>query len=143
MDRLDLSFPRQLKQYDELGCRLLMRCFKYEFFGSRATRRIRKMCDEFFVNCDNFLPVSDCIPLDTINPFEEHEETFSGPETGRGFAALKARHREELRQEAIFCPLAAERLAKELEEDSRQKALTRCQSAESELARRSDLGVAL
>ncbi len=54
-DRLDLSFPRQLKQYDKLGCALLLKSFKHHFLGSKDARLTREWCEAFFSDNDNFV----------------------------------------------------------------------------------------
>jgi hypothetical protein len=53
-DRLDLSVPRQIMHYDKLGSRLLLRSFKQCFF-ERDVRLTKRVCEEFFENCDNFI----------------------------------------------------------------------------------------
>ncbi len=47
-DWLDLSFIRRLTNYDKLGYRLMMRDFKYYYFGSKEKRLTKKLCEEFF-----------------------------------------------------------------------------------------------
>ena len=54
---LDLAFPRSLRQYDKLGCRLLLRKFKQYFLGSTKARLTKQRCESFFANSNNFLEV--------------------------------------------------------------------------------------
>ena len=54
-DHLDLSFPRRLKAYDKLGYRLLLRKFRYYFFGRGRVPLTKKRCEEFFEDQSNFL----------------------------------------------------------------------------------------
>jgi hypothetical protein len=51
---LDLSVARRFKSYDKLGGRILLRAFKYYFFGSEDIRRTKQRCEEFFSNENNF-----------------------------------------------------------------------------------------
>jgi hypothetical protein len=55
-DHLDLSVVRQTKRYDKLGHKLLLKTFRYYFFGKENASLTRKRCEEFFNNERNFLP---------------------------------------------------------------------------------------
>jgi hypothetical protein len=70
-DRLDLSFPRQLSQYDKLGGRLLLGCFKHYFLGNPDARLTRRWCDEFFANRNNFLEPRQISPIHPVTSFDD------------------------------------------------------------------------
>ncbi len=53
-DCFDLSVPRQLKRYDKLGGRMLLRKFKCLVFGDENVRLTKKRCEEFFDDQKNF-----------------------------------------------------------------------------------------
>jgi hypothetical protein len=61
-DRLDLSFPRQVKQYDKLGGHLLLRSFRHYFFGNKEARLTRERCEVFFADPDNFVRSPPVVP---------------------------------------------------------------------------------
>ena len=63
-DRLDLSFPRRVKQYDKLGGHLLLRYFRHYFFGNREIRLTRERCENFFADPDNFVRSPPIVPED-------------------------------------------------------------------------------
>jgi hypothetical protein len=74
---LDLSAPRRFKQYDKLGCRLLLRNFKYYIFGSRDVRLTKQKCEKFFSNQSNFvLPVGK-LRMSLVGPFAERDQPNS------------------------------------------------------------------
>ena|SRR5437773_8449794 len=54
-DRIDLSVPRQLNDYDKTGYNILMGDLKELLFGSRSARATRSRCEEFFDVEGNFL----------------------------------------------------------------------------------------
>jgi hypothetical protein len=51
---LDFSYVRRGKAYDKRGCRILLRDFRYYYFGNH-TRLTKQRCQEFFSNTKNFL----------------------------------------------------------------------------------------
>jgi hypothetical protein len=69
-DHLDLSFPRQLKTYDKFGYRLLLKKFRYYFFGSERAPLTKKRCEEFFEDRSNFLEQSPSIVPEPITQSE-------------------------------------------------------------------------
>jgi hypothetical protein len=69
-DHLDLSFPRLLKKYDKLGCKLLLRSFRYYFFGSERAPLTKKRCEEFFEDRSNFVEQSPSIVPEPIDQSE-------------------------------------------------------------------------
>jgi hypothetical protein len=90
---LDLSAPRRFKRYDKLGCRLLLRGFKYYLFGSEDARLTKQRCEEFFSNQSNFvLPVG--------KPRASLRGPFAEPDQPNSWEALLAAKREKGRREA-------------------------------------------
>jgi hypothetical protein len=51
----DMSFPRQVKGYDKLGYRILVRSLKFHLFRSERARLTRKRCEDFFDHDSNFV----------------------------------------------------------------------------------------
>ena len=79
-DRLNLSVPRQLKQYDKYGGRLMLRCFKYHFFDNEDIRLTRQRCEAFFADSNNFvggvrspsiIPAQPRVQLEKTSSLEE------------------------------------------------------------------------
>ncbi|MBW1788516.1 MAG: hypothetical protein JRK53_18160 [Deltaproteobacteria bacterium] len=64
---IDMQVPYQLKGYDKLGNRRLIRRMKYYLFGSTEKRMTKKRCDDFFSNDDNFKYVNPDMPLHERN----------------------------------------------------------------------------
>jgi hypothetical protein len=54
VQHLDLSFPSRLHSYDKLGCRLMLRNFKFYWFGSTGARLTKDRCEAFFDDPSNF-----------------------------------------------------------------------------------------
>ncbi len=52
---IDMSVPRQIADYDKLGCRHLLSSFKFHLFGSESARLTKKRCEEFFDDSENFV----------------------------------------------------------------------------------------
>lgn len=52
---IDLSVAHGAKNYDKLGCRILMKTVKFVLFGDESCRMTKGKCEEFFDNEDNFL----------------------------------------------------------------------------------------
>ena len=50
---LDLSCPRIWKKYDKLGCTLMLRSFRYHYFG--GLKLTKERCDAFFSDAANFV----------------------------------------------------------------------------------------
>lgn len=50
---LDLSWPRIWKKYDKLGCSLMLRSFRYHYFG--GLKLTKERCDAFFSDAANFV----------------------------------------------------------------------------------------
>jgi hypothetical protein len=50
---LDLSFIRRGRTYDKQGCRYLLRCFRYHYFGD-VVRLTKERCETFFSKRRNF-----------------------------------------------------------------------------------------
>ena len=73
-DRIDLSVPRQFKEYDKRGCSLMLKKLKYYYFGSKTDRLTKEKCEEFFANPHNFLPPTSRKPLVQPNPFAKPNE---------------------------------------------------------------------
>jgi hypothetical protein len=69
-DHLDLSFPRLLKTYDKFGYRLLLKKFRYYFFGSERAPLTKKRCEEFFEDRSNFLEQGPSIVPEPITQSE-------------------------------------------------------------------------
>ncbi len=51
---IDLSVPRRIKDYDKLGCRLLISTAKFYLFGDSKRKMTKKRCEEFFSDDSNF-----------------------------------------------------------------------------------------
>ena len=51
---IDMSFPRQLKGYDKLGCKKFLSFLKVYVFGNMPVTFTKKKCEDFFNNPDNF-----------------------------------------------------------------------------------------
>lgn len=49
---LDMEFPRGIKQYDKLGCKLLLKSFKYHWFDGKPFTKAK--VEAFFDNKANF-----------------------------------------------------------------------------------------
>ncbi len=54
-DRIDLSFPRQICDYDKEGCRLMIKSLKYWVFGDRNIVFSKSLVESFFNDEDNFV----------------------------------------------------------------------------------------
>lgn len=54
LDHIDLSVPSRIKNYDKLGCKLLVDSLKEPLFGSSKARITKKLAEEFFDNDSNF-----------------------------------------------------------------------------------------
>ncbi|MFX0199709.1 MAG: hypothetical protein ACFFCW_26605 [Candidatus Hodarchaeota archaeon] len=54
-DVIELSFPRQISQYDKFGCRKLLLSVKHHLFGDRHCRMTRQRCEGFFEDDSNFV----------------------------------------------------------------------------------------
>jgi hypothetical protein len=52
---LDLSFVRRGNAYDKTGNTLMLRSFKYYFFGKREARLTKERCETFFSDPKNFV----------------------------------------------------------------------------------------
>ena len=52
---IDLSIPRQIAQYDKLGCKNMLKSAKFYLFGSERTRMTKERCEEFFDDVSNFI----------------------------------------------------------------------------------------
>jgi hypothetical protein len=92
-DRLDLSVARRLKSYDKLGGKLLLRGFKYHFFGSENIRLTKQRCEEFFSDERNFTLIPGKPPKRQGERFGDHGRPSTWEE-------LVAENRERIRQEA-------------------------------------------
>jgi hypothetical protein len=102
-DSLDLSVARRFKSYDKLGGKLLLRAFKYHFFGSETIRLTKQRCEEFFSDESNFdlAPGKPC--KRSSNPFAEDNE----PSTWAELVADRERIRQEAEQECnLIQPIA-------------------------------------
>jgi hypothetical protein len=53
---IDLSFPRRLRGYDKLGCKMLVAALKGVYFGDTKARMTQQRCEKFFEDKKNFLP---------------------------------------------------------------------------------------
>ena len=53
-DHLDMSVPRQIATYDKAGGKLLIRCMKPIYFGSKSVRLTKQRCEAFFNDESNF-----------------------------------------------------------------------------------------
>jgi hypothetical protein len=51
---IDMSIPRQQRDYDKLGYRLFLRSLKFAVFGDENRKMTRRRCEEFFDNENNF-----------------------------------------------------------------------------------------
>jgi hypothetical protein len=154
-DHLDLSVPRSLKQYDKLGCKLLLKQFKHYFLGSRDVRLTRRWCDQFFANPNNFVgrrgwqpispaklltssqnlfPMAESPPVIPIGQIGETQDEVSDEdwiaENEQTALSGKAEYRKRLEQEASYSWAAHERLRAEIEQENeqeeRRKALAVC-----------------
>jgi hypothetical protein len=52
---IDMSVPRQIAQYDKLGCRSLISSLKFHVFGSKSARITKERAEAFFSNKANFV----------------------------------------------------------------------------------------
>lgn len=52
---IDLSVPRQIKDYDKLGCRILISTVKFYLFGDPKRQMTKKRCEGFFSDDSNFV----------------------------------------------------------------------------------------
>ena len=55
LDRIDMSIPRQIAEYDKTGCRILVREMKYYLFDNESCRMNARRCAEFFNDGSNFI----------------------------------------------------------------------------------------
>jgi hypothetical protein len=88
---------------------LLLKYFKLYFFGSTTVRLTKQKCEEFFENKDNFTLTPDRLRINSVKPSgdirdEAAEEDWIA-ELDRDMAALKARYRRKLEEQALYCPL--------------------------------------
>ncbi len=51
---IDLSVARELKGFDKIGCRILIKQVKSYLFGSRNYKMTKKLCEDFFDDDSNF-----------------------------------------------------------------------------------------
>ena len=51
---IDISVPRQIADYDKMGCRQLLSSLKYYVFGNKSVRMTKKKCEDFFDTSNNF-----------------------------------------------------------------------------------------
>lgn len=56
MDVIDLSYPREFKEYDKLGNHLFLLQMKHYLFGRRNYLMTRKRCEAFYDDDRNFVP---------------------------------------------------------------------------------------
>jgi hypothetical protein len=89
-DHLDFAFPRRMKQYDKLGCGLLLKRFKHYWLGDKDARLTRQWCEQFFGDPRNFVTRQRSPYLSPLDPFAQPEQGSSlealfavGEETGR------------------------------------------------------------
>ena len=72
---IDLSIPRQWKNYDKYGGQIMIKVLKKEIFKEEHIRFTKQRCDDFFANPQNFLPglkSPSIIPLQpTVEPEQE------------------------------------------------------------------------
>jgi hypothetical protein len=54
-DRIDLSVPHRIAQYDKLGNRNLLSSAKDVLFGSKSARMTKERCGAFFDDPSNFI----------------------------------------------------------------------------------------
>ena len=144
---VDLSVPRLLKGYDKLGCKLILKQFKYYFLGSRNARLTRHWCDQFFANPNNFVgprekplvspanlsvnpddlfPRVQSPPVDPIDHISETQDDVSDEEWLESYLSWSAEYRKRLEQEAVYSEDARERLLAEIEQEERRQALAEC-----------------
>lgn len=55
LDRIDLSFPRQICEYDKEGCRLMIKSLKLWVFGDQNIVFRKSLVESFFNEDDNFV----------------------------------------------------------------------------------------
>lgn len=55
LEKIDFSFPREVKGYDKLGYAKFIRVLKFHFFGKSNYQMTKKRCEEFFENEEIFL----------------------------------------------------------------------------------------
>lgn len=55
LDRIDMSVPRKIAQYDKLGYKTMIKCIKQHIFLNPGKRLTKKLCEDFFDNEDNFV----------------------------------------------------------------------------------------
>jgi len=55
MDRIDLSVPRRIKEYDKRGCKLLIDELRYILFGDSKARITKARAEQFFEDDSNFI----------------------------------------------------------------------------------------
>jgi len=51
---IDLSVARELKGFDKIGCRILVKQVKSYLFGSRNYKMTKQLCEDFFDDDSNF-----------------------------------------------------------------------------------------
>ena len=141
VDHLDLSVPRSLKQYDKLGCKLLLKQFKHYFLGSRDVRLTMRWCERFFANQNNFVrrrgPFSsaklnsnshnlfakaESPQLDSTCEIGEVQDELSDEdwvaENEQASLSGKAEYRKRLEEQASYSWAAHERLRAEIEQEN-------------------------
>lgn len=55
LDRIDLSFPRQICEYDKEGCRLMIKSLKLWVFGGQNIVFRKSLVESLFSDDDNFV----------------------------------------------------------------------------------------
>jgi hypothetical protein len=55
LDRIDLSVPGRMSNYDKGGDKMLLAAVKEILFGSRSFKMTRGRCEDFFLNPDYFV----------------------------------------------------------------------------------------
>ncbi len=53
-NHIDMTVPRNQKNYDKLGYRIFLRSLKLHLFGNESARMTRKRCDDFYSDESNF-----------------------------------------------------------------------------------------
>jgi hypothetical protein len=153
-DHLDLSVPRSLKQYDKLGCKLLLKQFKHYFLGSRDVRLTMRWCDQFFANPNNFVgrrgrppispaklltssqnlfPKAESPPVIPIVQIGEAQDEVSDEdwiaENEQTALSWKAEYRKRLEEQASYSWEARERLMVEVQRETEQEEMQRALDA--------------
>jgi len=53
-DVIDMSVPSKIKDYDKLGCKLMIKALKFHVLGNTKLTMTRKRCEDFFNDNANF-----------------------------------------------------------------------------------------